>query len=90
MQTIWKRTLFPLCKKLALVSDVFSASVANFGLVTSKTNFHDSINLGRQFDGIGSRCLVHHNALTFILLITFCDAFLMAVFTTAALKLWPI
>jgi len=71
MQTIWKRTLFPLCKKLAVVSDVYSASAANFGLVTSNTNFHDSLNLGRQLDGIGSRCLVHHIVLTFILVIIF-------------------
>jgi hypothetical protein len=60
MQTVWKRTLFPLCKKLAVVSDVYSASAANFGPVTSNTNFHNSINLGRQFDGIRIRCPVHH------------------------------
>ena len=90
MQTIWKRTLFPLCKKLAVVSEVYSACAANFGFLTSNTNSHDSINLDRQFDRTGSRCLVHHIVLTFVLVIIFCDAFLMSAFTTAALKVWPI
>ena len=69
-----------------MVSDVYSASAANFGLVTSNTNFHDSVNLGRKFDGIGSRCLVHHIVLTFIIVIIFCDVFLMNAFTTTALN----
>lgn len=55
MQTFWKRTLFPLCKKLAVVSDIYSASAVSFGFVTSNTNFHDSVNLGRQFGGTESR-----------------------------------
>jgi len=86
----FEENFIPIVQEIAVVSDVYSASAANFGLVTSNTNFHDSVNLGRQCDGTGSRCLVHHIVLTIILVIIFCDVFLMTAFTTIALKLWRI